>query len=223
MKSEFDKHLKQKLDNTSPEEVGCSLNSGKLWDKIEQKKKGKQIKFMPWMSHAAAVAAGLVIGIFFFTKQTDETTESSTIAVHPYSKPAITTIHDTVYLAKTNEEQNPEFINPETKVNKSIQKARPAILIQQQQSQTVLKENTFPQTNKLKDPEHAPEATFLVALPKQVKVLHLSDMDNENTPATINTRKKPIPIFVLSKDLPSETNTETLSMLVVKTLSNSKK
>jgi hypothetical protein len=217
MENHFDKDLKDRLGDASLPEAGLRLDKDKLWSRIEKKKAKKRIAFLPWVSHAAAIAAGLALGIFFFTKGTDENPVSKTISVQQQTRSSVPTVHDTVYIVRTDPQQEQQHQQPnKPAAHSTIQKATP--LVPQQKNVFVKEEQ--PNVNKLKESDHAPETVFAGIAPRPVKVLHLRDMDNENAcPRSIPKSNLAFLKTYLEKDMQGQ-SPETFSILIGKTLNS---
>lgn len=206
MKNAFDKDLKQRLDNASLQETGLRFDKDKLWGKIEKKKAKKRIPFLPWVSHAAAVAAGLAAGILLFVHRDQQPANSHQVIVQQKEVPVVQTVTDTVYIVKN---ENAQHQKP----------ASVAIIKTPQQAPVATEQKTLPgaTNNVLQVQEEQP----VLAMNERVqpKVLHLADMENENAQSNTNTRKqKKSSFFVLSNHNPSESTSETFSMLVAQKL-----
>jgi hypothetical protein len=213
MKQDFDNNLKQRLGEASLPEAGVRFDKDKLWAKIEKKKTKKSIKFLPWVSHAAAVAAGLVIGIFFFTREHKAETTTPAVVVKQ-DRPAAATITDTVYVVKHD-----------AQTQKNEKKVVPVIRLQEQQKwepEPIVVKETLLQTEKQNLTEPVPEQVLAVTQTKRVKVLHLSDIDNENANPKAWERKKTFFEMAQSNNMQSDTHSETISMLVAKKLNLTK-
>lgn len=210
MEQDFDKDLKQRLDNASLPEAGVRFDKDKLWAKIENKKNRKRVSFLPWVSHAAAVAAGLAIGIFFFTRANNEEPDTTNVAVHQQEQPATAPTRDTVYLAK--QESKKQSNNP---------KALPVTRHQQEQKpaqETVIANEKQPYPEKEEMPQPAPAPIFAAVQHKQTKVLHLSDMGNENANPKVWREKKSIFNVTQYNGNQSEQGTETVTALIAQKL-----
>lgn len=209
MKNTFDKELKQKLANASLEETGIAFDKEKLWNRIEQKKSSGRSIVLPWISHIAAVAAGLLIGLFIFLKEEPQdqinVTQTRTI-------PAKVTLRDTVYVFQNT----PAKIAP---IKKITVQQQPGI------------------TQHLPAPEQEPKEPFITpvilkqeetlvataaTIPAKPRVLHLSDIDNENAHPKV-ARKQDL-AFLKKYRNPGQAgqNQETFSMIIGKEIFNAK-
>jgi hypothetical protein len=205
MKNEFDKDLKQRLDNASLQEAGLRFDKDKLWGKIEKKKAKKRIPFLPWVSHAAAVAAGLAIGIFFFVHKDQQPASDHQVVVQQKETPIVKTTTDTVYIVKN---ETPQHQKP----------ASATIIKTPQQASIAVEQKNLPGAANTILP--AKEEQSVLAMNERIhpKVLHLSDMENENAQSNTREQKKPSSIFVLSSQNQSESTSETFSMLIAQKL-----
>ncbi|MFA6057792.1 MAG: hypothetical protein WC756_06320 [Taibaiella sp.] len=205
MKNEFDKNLKQRLDNASLQEAGLRFDKDKLWGKIEKKKAKKRIPFLPWVSHAAAVAAGLAIGIFFFVHKDQQPVSDHQVVVQQKETPIVKTITDTVYIVKneTSQHQKPASVT---------------IIKTPQQTSVAVEQKTSPGAANTILPAKDEQPVLAMNERVQPKVLHLADMENENAQSNTREQKKPSSIFVLSSQNQSESTSETFSMLIAQKL-----
>jgi hypothetical protein len=199
MENKFDKDLKQRLGEASLPEAGLRFDKDKLWGKIEKKKAKKRIAFLPWVSHAAAVAAGLAAGIFLFIHK-DQPVASPQVAVQQKG----ITVRDTVYIVKNEKEQTQQ----------------PSVLRKAAKAQVPASVTTVQQPLYIATDTEQPEedAQAVIALNKSVplKVLHLTDIDNENSKPHIRVREKPS-FFVVDRNQ-AESSPETFSMLIAQKL-----
>jgi hypothetical protein len=209
MKNAFDKDLKQRLDNASLQEAGLSFDKDKLWGKIEKKKAKKRIPFLPWISHAAAVAAGLAIGVFFFVHKDQQPANDHQVVVQEKEVPILKTITDTVYIVKNESSQHQQPASatitktPQQAFVETAQKTLPGTkgnILQVKEEQPILAVN-----------EHA-----------QPKVLHLADIENENSKPRIRGRETPLFFVAFPERNQSGLSTETFSMLVAQKLNLTK-
>jgi hypothetical protein len=204
MKNAFDKDLKQRLDEASLQEAGLRFDKDKLWVKIEKKKAKKRIAFLPWLSHAAAIAAGLAAGIFLFVPK-DRQVNDHKVIVQQKEVPVLKTIIDTVYIVKNEEQQHqkPASITiiktPQRAPVATTQKVSPGII-----------DHTLP----IKEEQPALAINEHV----QPKVLHLTDIGNENAQSHTKERRKNTFFVTLPDRNQSGLNTETFSMLVAQKL-----
>ncbi len=213
MNSAFDRNIKQELENASPEMLGYRPDRDKLWDKIAEKKKKKTIPFTLWISHAAAVAAGLVIGIFFLMKE--KTEQPALVSKQPSA--IIQKVTDTIYVHNNTNDQ-PSAPKHSIRSEEKKQLANyPSPIIKQDQDQ---EEISVAQTDadRKEQPQH-----IVVKASSPVRVLHLVDMNNENADPK-GTPKEGFAFFkkFANQSLPDIDNKETLSMIVSKHVLSSK-
>ena len=211
MENHFDKDLKDRLGEASLPEAGLRLDKDKLWSRIEKKKAKKRIAFLPWLSHAAAIAAGLAFGFFFFVHK-DQSVKEHQVAIQQKSTSILQTTTDTVYIVKKEKEQTqqPSVLRKVTKV-------------QQQASATTVHQPVHIPTDNIELPEK--EVQPVIAINNHaplLKVLHLTDMDNENSKPCIGDRGKPSFFVDVPDRSRSESSTETFSMLVAQKLNLTK-
>lgn len=84
MSSSFDDQLRRKLDKIIPEDVGLPFDREKVWERIHivpPDRKVLPFKSWSWITHTAAITAGIFIGIWFFAKE--KQAPPGTIAVGP--------------------------------------------------------------------------------------------------------------------------------------------
>lgn len=205
MDHSFDRHIKQKLGNSSPEELGYKPDREQLWKRVEAKKKKKGRPLILGFSHAAAVAAGLLIGFFLLSR---DQASKDTPAVAGASVATVTrTIRDTVYVPQVKQQTGPAvvYVAPKDK--------QPAARQQQQYLPVQQPETTQPVIMPVQQ-----EPVPVMIASRQPKVLHLADMDNENTLSLTPKKKNKTILDNFSNQGQPESNTETLSMLASRKL-----
>jgi flagellar basal body-associated protein FliL len=210
MKNTFDKDLKQRLDNASLQEAGLHFDKEKLWGKIEKKKAKKRIPFLPWISHTAAVAAGLAVGIFLFVHK-DQQQNDHHVVVQQKEVPVLKTITDTVYIVK-NEQQHQKA-------------AVVSISKTPQQISVAMTQKTLSGTPRTPDnilPVKEEQPALAVNERVQPKVLHLTDIENENAQPHTWERKRNSFFVTLPDRSQSVSSTESFSMLVAQKLNLTK-
>jgi len=182
MKDSFERDLKQKLEQATPEELGFRPDRDKLWSRINAQPKAKAMPLRTWITHAAAIAAGLLIGAFFLNR---EQQPAITTGTPPLSKVKIKT--DTVYV-----------LQPAPK-HKDQKTTAPAPLItpipkHQAPSFPTVPQEQIAQNKETPTPAILPREITVAANQQPPKVLHLSDIGNEN--AMPQSRIIKIPILV---------------------------
>ncbi|GEM_PF-5549818 len=212
MKNSFDK-IRNSLEEASPEDIGLPLDREKLWAKVEAKQRRKTIVFRPWLSHAAAVAAGLIVGIYFWSGSDNATPDANPAIVHQSSpaKPAQvdqSKIDDTAIASQASE----------ATVNTRDKKiAQPAAIATSNQQQVQINE----EPTKVPEPIIAePPAPIIIASNtpsrSKQKVLHLADMKNENGSKQImqDPNGKSFLKQLMDRQGQQEQSTETVSAIV---------
>lgn len=206
MKNTFDKDLKQRLEEASMSDGSFAFDKEKLWNRIGEKKKSRKIIFLPWLSHAAAVAAGLAVGFFLFVQEKEKpnTASNTMVQAQPQQRPSVQVITDTVYLAKAPE-------------SKAVQTAEPAA--KQVRQTTGITPEAQPVPDIARQLMATPERTTLAAnVRRPAKVLHLADMGNENASPGAQPNQGLAILKILKRVDLSETNKETFSMMIDKKL-----
>ena len=79
MNNDLDKQLRDLLDASSPADAGFELNKERVWRTIDSKQETKVIPFRKWISHAAAVAAGILLCLPFLFRTGKETVRTVTV------------------------------------------------------------------------------------------------------------------------------------------------
>lgn len=212
MKNSFDK-IKNSLEEASPEDIGLPLDREKLWAKVEAKQRKRTIVFRPWISHAAAVAAGLIVGIYFWSGSDNAAPETNPAIVHQSgpAKPAQVDhnkIDDTAIASRASE----ATVN--TRDKKIVQ---PAAIPTSNQQQVQIQE----ELTKVPAPIIAePPAPVIIASNtpsrRKQKVLHLADMKNENGSKQImqDPNGKSFLKQLMDRQGQQEQSTETVSAIV---------
>jgi hypothetical protein len=182
MKTSFDQQLKQQLDQSRPEDLGYKPDRDKLWGRIEAKQKRKTLPLRLWISHAAAIAAGLVVGSYFLTtyNKSEEPAvlgQAGQMATQVVPKPAASQAIPVA--APVPVTQPPASLLPKAH-NSNTNLALHGLPAQKLQLPADKTTNT---TEIIPDPGNGTKTLPEVAqvtLPK-VRVLHLMDIHNENT------------------------------------------
>jgi hypothetical protein len=208
MKNTFDKDLKQRLDDASLQEAGLRFDKEKLWGKIEKKKAKKRMPFLPWLSHAAAIAAGLAIGIFLFVPKGQQPLNDHHLVIQQKEVPVVRTITDTVYIVKNEPQQ---YQKP----------ASVAISKIPQQASVTTTQKTLPTPDNIL-PVKEEQPTLAVNERVLPKVLHLTDIENENAQPHTRERKRNTFFVTLPDRSQLESSTESFSMLIAQKLNLTK-
>ncbi|WP_118975863.1 hypothetical protein [Taibaiella koreensis] len=174
MDNSFDRLLKQKLAGQSPESLGFRPDREKLWQQVEAKRKKKTRLIPLWLSHTAAVAAGLAVGFFFLSREEKTRPEQQPVAVH---QPAATR-PQTVSPPQAGPEEDHRAGTTVAQHNKhhptsSLPDVRP----------TTTETPPLPAVPEMPEsqPEMVREEPVIATTARQApQVLHLADMDNEN-------------------------------------------
>ncbi len=186
MKPSFDQRLKQQLEQSSPEDLGYRPDRDKLWSRIEAKQKRQTLPLRLWVSHAAAIAAGLVVGSYFLTtynrhedpggvKQIEQATTGIVPEQHNDSAPTVT-VAPKVRDEAVQQQPLPGLQQHPAPIGKPSQMAGTA---QQPATQKTAMGQSPQLTNAAPVQEQAP--VIAQAAQPKAKVLHLMDIDNENT------------------------------------------
>lgn len=215
MDNSFDRLLKQKLADQSPESLGFRPDREKLWQQVEAKKKQKARLIPLWLSHTAAVAAGLLIAFFFLPHKSDHTTSIAPAVANRQTivktdtvlvmQPAPAASHSTIATAPPHRSHSTAATSvivpgPAAPAKKT---PVPAIVVTD------------------KEPEAPVDEPVVAAAPKQApKVLHLADMNNENT-VSPQRRNQPGAFLPANLALPGDGGTA-LSATAVQLFTKSK-
>jgi len=188
MDNSFDRLLKEKLADQSPEALGLRPDREKLWQQVEARKKQK-VRLIPlWLSHTAAVAAGLLIAFFFLPHKGNNTKES--VPAVAGRQTVIKT--DTVFVLQAATATGPGM--PTTTIPQHHNRAAAATPIVASKPEAPTANIPLPEAReeRLEAPIEAP---VVATAPHQTpRVLHLADMDNENAAAP--QRKKELGGFL---------------------------
>lgn len=181
MKTSFDQQLKQQLDQSTPEDLGYKPDRDKLWNRIEAKQKRKTLPLRLWVSHAAAIAAGLVIGSYFLTTYRTEEPAGLKQAAQTTSQalPEPTVPQKIPAAIPARVIQPPATVFPKAHNSNNNLALQPAPA----QKNQLPTDHTTNTPEIIPDPANdtkAPPVIAQVTQPK-VKVLHLMDIHNENT------------------------------------------
>lgn len=196
MSGSFEERLKQKLEQSSPEELGYRPDREQLWHKVVTRQKRRSLPLRLWLSHAAAIAAGLLIGGFFLATYKDR---EAAAGLKPGQATAV---------VQTQQPQAAENTNAPDKapVTPSVATVQPATRHHLQQAHnpqpakgqppTPITPVTTQQqvtTAAVPVPVPTPEPVVVARVEPtktaKAKVLHLMDIDNENTRALRSPRE----------------------------------
>lgn len=196
MDNSFDRDIKQKLANQSPESLGFRPDRDKLWQQIESRKK-KKTRLVPiWLSHTGAVAAGLLIAFFVLSRRTAGP-EQKPMAVQP----SVRTVTDTIYIQSTPQAtQQPQLAAVATSPTGSRHKPVAPPPVPTHEGTTTSEPSAPPLQEPIPLAEPKTEApVVLAAAPRQHrKVMHLADMDNENTLSRPRQKNTPVDFIQLA-------------------------
>jgi hypothetical protein len=190
MKEDFERRLKQKLEQATPEELGYRPDKEQLWNRITtQQKKPKTLPLVTWITHAAAIAAGLLIGAFFLNWENQPAAVQLMPDVVSSQKLKIRT--DTVYVLQSpGAHKDPEKVVPATAVNQ----ARP----HRETGQPTAAQEQIVQKQEIPAPKMERQETTIARNQQPPKVLHLSDIGNENAIPQSRIIKMPILVQLFS-------------------------
>ena len=213
MKNAFEHKLKQSLEQASPEDVGHSFDRNKLWAKVAAKQQRKTVMFKPWLSHAAAVAIGLVLGLYLWSDNKETVTTPMAKMDYkqsPLKLPSAQTDKENLATASQGKNKikpiNNSLIEPRYNPNT----ASPGDAVKQ-----VIKEAGQPEQPEVDVLE---PLTLAVHKPlKNQKVLHLADMNNENGRKQMmqNTPGNALLAHLIDRQNHAEASQETVSAMVV--------
>lgn len=214
MEHSFDRDIKQKLQDITPEEAGYRPDRDKLWQSIEAKKAPKRKTLPFWLGHAAAVAAGLLLG-FFFSYPGGNIQQEHTVA-GTHVAPIIKTIRDTVYLQQPA--QSVPVPAPSMAAHSNEHPGTPAAPAKAGGPVPV----QLPAEEQPPVMDPAPQEPLLaVNKPAPTKVLHLSDIGNENAHSKPEKQKAYALFKIIRIPTTSEDPTGTLTMSISEQLSQS--
>ncbi len=223
MKSSFDQQLKQKLEHSSPEELGYPFDPEQLWNKMGIPPRQKKPVYKLWYTHAAALAAGLITGALLLALLQEGQPEAITHTVY---------VRDTVRIATTVATAAPE---PEA-IREAGKKMPPLPVkpvtrgpagLQKEQGETGNLTAAQPQTAEQVQEPALPETLPATNEPYQAprkKVIHLADLRNENNPLQGGPARMPEMLWtkILPKAYHTEENPETFSVLFTQQLKHRK-
>lgn len=214
MKDNVPDNIKNRLEDASPEELGYRPDREGMWNRIAPGPAKRTMPFLRWATHAAAVAAGLLLGFFLWTGSGRE--QAPGLAQQEHIPPA-QVIRDTVYLAATPAAaaQLPAAAAPgRTAAHKTDGQQATGIPVRYPKQEPEIAEHTPVQQ------QPAPEENLLAHQPPARSgpaVLHLADIGNEN--ARSRTKQKAPALFNIIPILAEPADqSETLTMSVSETL-----
>jgi len=206
MKNDLDKKIKGLLEDAAPADAGFELDRHAVWNRIESKQKAKVIPFSKWISHAAAVVIGILLCLPFLWHHEKEVIKTVTVTK---TIPSIQTVSDTVFVVQNSVQS----VARPNRLLSTPKKETASGNIAQSALQPDLQETTK-EVLPAKEPIPA-----LIATTKNIPrpaVLHLMDIENENT----NTNKSDKKEFTLLKKITIgnglDKQSETVSMIITK-------
>lgn len=179
MKSSFDQQIKQQLEQSSPEDLGYTPDRDNLWSRIEAKQNRKRLPLRMWLSHAAAIAAGLVIGSYFLTTYRQDTAQQDISQTEQHTT-AVLAKQDTLQSVAMPGQHNPSSVTTQARSTRSHIAPAPRP-VTQQQPEPVIAAQPQPEPGPLPAGRDEEPTVIAQAAQPKVKVLHLMDMRNENT------------------------------------------
>lgn len=213
MNNDFDKQIKNLLEDSTAADAGFELNKKDVWDKIELKQETKIISFRKWISHAAAVIIGILLCLPFLFHSEKEEVKTVTIIK---TVPSVKTINDTVFIVQ-NTVQN---ITKQNDSSVTIKKNNSPENIAEKASQPKQYDSNIINLLPVSNPNQMIAVTEK-SRPKN-KVLHLVDIENENA-IPYTKRTESYALFNKIK-IPArmDDKSQTLSMIVSNQFFNSK-
>lgn len=205
MDKDFEKRLKEKMDNTSLKDIMPSFDSEATWAEIDDRMSAKKKRIVPvWFNYAAAVAVGLLLGgglVKMWWKDTKVITSPTEVIVKkvPTTMKPIDTMTNKVDVqisTKSPATTQPRSVTPnqhiaKTKAEKVETTKKPIEQITTVDTQEVL----------VQAPEHndkpispTPEVKENVVVktttsPIKKKAVHLLDIENEDRGTVLNNEQ----------------------------------
>lgn len=225
MGNDFKKMMNEKMEEASLDEVMPEFDKHATWNELEERIPAKKKKVVPvWWTHAATLAAGLILGAVIIKSLSVNNADTNTpapVAVTKETKqPEVIVKTDTVFITK-------EVIVPP--VQKPIQKAvAPQPTPPKQETRIAQKPNndTQQQAPIIEPPvqdkivkKQQPEAVAQQSKPAQPKPIHLLDIDNENRQDALYhndpsaTHRSGFALQISTKRLPDKNNQQQPSLL----------
>lgn len=182
MSSDFDKMMNEKMEQAKLDELMPGFNRGAEWEQLEQRiPEKKKTRLLPvWWTHVAAVVAGILIGSSLLLLNNKKDVTQPTVTVQhkqPVQQPEMIKQTDTVYLTK------------EVIIEKPVPAPVKRPIVQQPTLQPQPKTETIiVQEKPIENPApQLPEApTKGVKTSKEIKVVHLLDVENEDRESALN-------------------------------------
>lgn len=228
MGNDFEKMMNEKMEGASLEELMPDFDKQATWEELEQRIPGEEKKTKPvfaWWTHAATLAAGLIIGgiIIKSLTVTNPTQQTQPVATTTEQittgEPEIIVKTDTVFITKEV---------PAAPVETPVQKAITPKPTQPKQETFIAQEETPKQKEnkeqtiqpiiqeEIKKPQ---QAVAVASKQKQVKPIHLLDIDNEdrqdalynNDPSA--AKRSGFALHISTKRLPDNNNKQQPSIL----------
>lgn len=175
---------KDKLEGEDAQDMVPGFDAQATWQKLQPRIAKKQP--MKWQLFAAAMLVGLLIGAAVMRLWTDTTATSVTMVKNPTQVIKETVaVHDTVYAAAPVAQPQVHDVAIAKTVRKQLPKKEQQILtptVQQPQETVVAQQET---------PKQKVEETIAAAPKPKQRVLHLMDIENEDTKMVLSAPRQP--------------------------------
>ena len=181
--SEFEKKLRDKLDNISINDILAGYDKEQDWERLAAKlKPEKTIRPWIWLSHAAAIVLGFFISWLMLHRDANSTTALPLTTAIPQQKIIYDRIHDTIILSQPAPASVRYVVRPAAAFAAKIKEPQKTIL------------NNKPEIKHDIDILKPPVLeTIVTAAPQQLQPpLNLLDLDNEDARAIMHSAS-PLP------------------------------
>lgn len=207
MDKDFEKRLKDKMDNTSLKDIMPSFDSEATWAEIDDRMSAKKKRIVPvWFNYAAAVAVGLLLGgglVKMWWSDTKVITSPTEVIVKkvPTTMTPIDTMTNKVEVqisTKSPATTQPRSVTPNQHIAKTKADKAETTKTAIEQITTVDTQEVLVQAPERNDKPitPTPEVKEKVVVktttsPIKKKTVHLLDIENEDRQAALNDVSAP--------------------------------
>jgi len=212
MKDLFEDHIKNRMEEAAPEALGYRPDREALWSRIAAGRPARRpLPFRNWVTHAAAIAAGFLLALVLLQDDPQKT------AAPERAQATVAAQGPVPETAAPPAKRSPAAVAAHRKPV-AVHRPQPGPL---QRQEPVNEAQPAPPEPVFQAPQDQPAATVAAApAPKQLPVLHLNELDNENAPRQEQERRHAGFIDRLAIYNPGPGHSETVSVLVGKAIRN---
>lgn len=172
MEKEFEQ-IRDKLADATPEALGFHPDRKQVWEAISRKQQIPRSSYLLWVSHAAAILTGILLGATLIALYFRNQPATDTIVVTTPQSPAAETAHEAELPSLPSQTTGASAVKKP--LRKEVVPEAPAVAKEPQMPVIVERQPS------------APVPTVAVAPP--MKTIHISDISHEHNNSAIPERK----------------------------------